>query len=75
MKTISSAEARRRFAEITDEVRQNKEVYSVVRHGKEIVRIMPPVSQDSNKVNPNLDNDIQEFFDKYNNVLVELAKR
>ena len=74
MKTISAAEARKRFAEITDEVRQGKETYSIVRHGKEVARILPPLNKENVKIDLNLDSDIKEFFDKYNDVLIELAK-
>ena len=75
MKTISAAEARRRFAEITDEVRTQGTSYAIVRHGKEVARIVPPEDIVSDSIDPNLENDIQEFFDEYRDVLVELAKR
>ena len=73
MKTISAAEARKRFAEITDEVRQGKTTYSIVRHGKEVARLLPPAGNE--EVDPNLDVDIQDFFREYDDVLTELAKR
>lgn len=71
-KVISTAEARKRFAEITDEVRLGA-VYVVVRHGKEVARIVPPTA--NQEVDPGLDADIQDFFREYGDVLTELAKR
>ena len=72
-KTISAAEARKRFAELTDEVRTKSVSYSIVRHGKEVARIVPP--QPIGEVDPNLEQDIDEFFSEYKGVLEELAKR
>lgn len=73
MKIISAAEARKRFAEITDEVRQGKTSYTIVRYGKEIARLMPPAT--TQDVDPLLESDIDDFFKEYGDVLVELAKR
>ena len=73
MKTISAAEARKRFAEITDEVRQGKTSYSIVRHGREVARLMPPITHQN--IDTNLEADIQEFFSEYGDVLTELAKQ
>ena len=73
MKTISVAEARKHFAEITDELRSGTPGYIVMRHGKEVCRMMPPT--DAQDVDPNLEADIAEFFDEYGDVLTELAKK
>lgn len=73
MKTISAAEARKRFAEITDEVRQGKISYSIRRHGKEVARLLPPAIQTD--IDADLEADIKDFFSQYADVLTELAKR
>ncbi len=73
-KTISAAEARRRFAEITDEVRMGKESYSIVRHGKEVARLVPPSGNIDPEVDPNLEADMKAFFDQYGDVMEKLAK-
>jgi prevent-host-death family protein len=75
LKTISAAEARKRFAEITDDVRTTGTSYSIVRHGKEVARMVPPAIQPDAEVDPNLEGDIDEFFAEYKGVLEELAKR
>ena len=71
-KVISTAEARKRFAEITDEVFQGV-TYVVVRHGKEIAQIVPPTAKQD--VDPALEADIKAFMNEYDDVLNELAKR
>lgn len=75
IKTISATEARQRFAELTDEVRQTGIVYSIVRHGKEVARITPPKDIEHREVDPNLEQDIDEFFSEYKTVLEQLAKQ
>lgn len=75
VKTISAAEARKRFAELTDEVRTKGTSYSIVRHGKEVARITPPLSTEDTEIDPRLEQDIDEFFAEYKGVLEELAKR
>lgn len=67
MKTISYIEAQRRFIEIIEEVHTKGISYSVFRHDKEIVRIIPPREV--------IDGNIDEFFEKYGEALAELAKR
>lgn len=74
-KIISAAEARQRFAEVTDEVRTQGVSYSIVRHGKEVARITPPTTLTDKEIDPHLEQDIDEFFNEYKGVLEELAKR
>ena len=62
MKTISTAEARKRFAEITDEVRQSKTSYSIVRHGKEVARLVPPTIDASLLISPQLKKSSRDFL-------------
>lgn len=73
VKTISTAEARQRFAEITDEVRTKNISYSIVRHGKEVARLVAPQILDAPA-----DKDflvaIQHTIKKYDKALAELAK-
>lgn len=73
MKTISTSEARKRFAAIAEELREGKTSYSVVRHGKEVFRMVPPA--DAQEVDPNLEQDIHEFFEEYGDVLAKLATK
>ena len=75
MKIISSAEARKRFAEITDEVRQGKTSYSIVRHGREVARLMPPAQESNLQISPKLKRELAGFFTRYDDALKELAKR
>ena len=75
MKTISVAEARKRFAEITDEVRQGKTSYSIVRHGKVVARMVPPTDTNSHRISPKLKKELGSFFDRYDKALKELASR
>ena len=74
-KIISSAEARRRFAEVSDDVRTTRQGYLVVKHGKPWVRILPANEQVDNSIDQNLDGDINELFSQYDEALRELAER
>lgn len=75
-KTISSSEARKRFAEIIDEVQKNKTSYSVIRHGKAVLTIGPPNSANmSDSIDPQFDTDLKEFVEEYREALTELAKQ
>lgn len=75
MKTISAAEARKRFAEITDDARTKNETYIIIRHGKEIARIVPPASEGNLRINPKLKKELASVFERYDEALQELAKR
>ena len=73
LKVISTTEARKRFAQIADELRDGKTTYSVERHGTEVFRMVP--THTNQEIDSNLETDIQEFFSLYGDVLTELAKR
>lgn len=75
MKTISTAEARKRFAEITDDVRLTNATYSIVRHGREVARIVPPTHLASPRISSKLKKELSSFFERYDEALKELAKR
>ena len=74
IKTISAAEARKRFAEITDEVRTKGTEFSIVRHGKEVARIMPPQNKNA-AADQDFNAAVKQFVDQYDDALAELAKR
>lgn len=74
IKTISSAEARKRFAELTDEVRTKGTSYSIVRHGKEIAQIVPPRAQVSSD-DEDFNAAIKQFVGEYDEALAELSRR
>lgn len=74
-KIISASEARKRFAEIQDEVKSGV-TYVVMSHGREQMRLVPPQPVNTTSdVDPNLEKDIDAFFSEYGDVLTELAKR
>lgn len=75
MKTISTSEARKRFAEITDEVRLKGHSYSIVRHGKEVAQLIPAKDGPGLKIDPKLKDQLADFFNRYDETLRELAKR
>lgn len=75
MKIISAAEARKRFAQITDDVRMSKTTYSIVRHGKEVARIVPPTDSAAPRISPELKRELGNFFERYDDALKELANR
>ncbi len=72
-KTISAAEARKRLAELTDEVRTQGTTYSIVRHGKEVARIVPPQIKETSGQDFNAA--IKQFVEEYDEALAELSKR
>ena len=73
-KTISVAEARKRFAEILEEVSQGT-IYVIVRHGKEMTRMMPPETDDAPRISPKLKKELASVFERYGDALKELADR
>lgn len=73
LKVISAAEARKRFAELTDEVRTQGTSYSIVRHGKEVARIVPPQSQEA--IEEDFNAAIKQFIEANDNALAELSNR
>lgn len=73
-KTISTAEARKHFAKITNDTLLGG-VYVVVRHGKEVARIMPPESELDVRISPKLKKELTSLFERYNGALKELAQR
>lgn len=75
VKVISAAEARKRFAEITDEVRTTGVEYSVVRHGKEVARISPPRPSVPADREQQFEKAVRRFVEKYDDALADLANR
>lgn len=73
---VSTTEARKRFAEITDDVRTTGKTYSIMRHGKEIARIVPAEEgREDRSKDKELQEDIKRFFSTYGDALKELADR
>ncbi len=72
-KIISASEARKRFAEISDEVRTQGVSYTVVSHGREQVRIVPPQKTSSEK--SDFSEIAKRVIKQYDEALTELAKR
>ncbi len=75
MKTISTAEARKRFAKITEEVRLEKTTYVIVRYGKEIARLTPPHTKMTPRIRPELKKELSSLFERYDEALKTLANR
>lgn len=75
VKIISTTEARKRFAAIADELRDGKTSYSVVRHGREVFRMVPTTSADTVRISPTLTRELASAFTRYDSALRELAKR
>lgn len=74
LKIISTADARKNFAEVTDEVRTKRVSYSIVRHGKEVARIVPP-TETENAQSDDVNMAITQFVEEYDDALTKLAKR
>ena len=73
-KTISASEAREKFSEITDSVAYTGESFIIVKNGKQIARLVP-ITPEKPRVDPNLEADLKEFEDQYQDALTELANR
>ena len=71
IKTISSAEARQRFAEITDDVAFNGAEYIILKNGKEVAKIGPP--HQAPKISPQFQKRLTEFSDQFTTDLELLA--
>lgn len=75
-KTISAAEARKRFGEITDRVTYSGEQYQVLKNGKPAVIISPAKpKRPKQTIDPSLEKDLKEFTEQYKEALAELASR
>ncbi len=75
LKVISTTEARKSFAKIADELRDGKTTYSVVRHGKELFRMVPVDNDRSIRISPKLKRELASVFRRYDGALRELANR
>jgi antitoxin (DNA-binding transcriptional repressor) of toxin-antitoxin stability system len=58
-KTISLAEARKNFSEITNDVAFNGTEYLILKHGKEFAKIIPPAV--SLVITPEFQKDLETF--------------
>lgn len=72
-KTISATEARKYFAQITNEVMYSHLEYHVVKHGKLGVKIIPATLKKN--LDPNLKKHLQKFKNRYDYDLKKLAER
>lgn len=73
-KMVSVAKMRKDLAKILDEVSQGT-IYVVVRHGKEMTRMMPPQTAAAPRISPKLKKELTSLFERYDGALKELAQR
>lgn len=74
IKVISAAQARQRFAEITDEVRTQGVSYSITRHGSEVARLVAPYQNIGNDIDSAFTAAVSSSLKKYDKAFAKLAK-
>ncbi len=70
-KIISTADARKRFAEITDAVAFQGDEYIILKNGKEVAKLVPANTETA--VSPDLKAWIEDFSDSFTEDLQTLA--
>jgi antitoxin (DNA-binding transcriptional repressor) of toxin-antitoxin stability system len=68
-KTISAAEARKRFAEISTEVATSATEYVVLKNGKQFVKISPLTSTSPDSVSPHFAKEVADFMEEFDHDL------
>ena len=74
-KTISITEARKRIAEITDEVEQKKVTYDLTRYGQVVATLAPKNFDNQNQLSPRLAQEFETVLREYGPALKALAER
>lgn len=72
VKTISASEARTKFGEIIDDVNFHQVEYVILKHDKEVARLVP--ESRASKVTPDFMAHMAKFADRYHKDLSRLSE-
>ena len=74
-KRVTTTEARKNIASITNDVENNNLIYAFTKHGKVVAKLLPVEVADQTRIDPNFTEDLKGFLSEYGKAMGVLAKK